>query len=354
MEFRKNWWKYIGILLMLYVITAGLLVPLRQGILEVTPARLHTSSTYDLDITGYNTHFSNKKYEAYIKLDNSHVIKAVSTSISTDQQMSVKFAIPDVLVNSATMQAATLVLIDDDNEYSIYPSLSIIQSNVKNGHLTSKWGDVLSISRRKWTFSFPYRNILLETIRNTFFHVAIWMAMFILLTISLVNSVLYLRNGQFKYDHWASSFTYVSVVFGIIGVVTGAIWAKFTWGAYWTNDVKLNMVAISMMIYLAYGILRSSIDDIDKRAKSAAIYNIFAFCAMIPLVMIIPRLTASLHPGNGGNPALGGEDLDSTLRLVFYPAIIGFALIGGWMAQLWYRVRVIEENQINKQLRQIN
>jgi heme exporter protein C len=70
----------------------------------------------------------------------------------------------------------------------------------------------------------------------------------------------------------------------------------------------------------------------------ASAYNIFAFIALIPLVFVIPRLTDSLHPGNGGNPALGGEDLDNTLRMIFYPSIIGLTLIGVWMASLYYRV----------------
>ncbi len=67
-------------------------------------------------------------------------------------------------------------------------------------------------------------------------------------------------------------------------------------------------------------------------------YNVFAFVALIPLIFVIPRLTDSLHPGAGGNPALGGEDLDNTMRMIFYPAIIGWTLLGAWMAQLNYRI----------------
>ena len=60
---------------------------------------------------------------------------------------------------------------------------------------------------------------------------------------------------------------------------------------------------------------------------------------LIPLLYIIPRMRESLHPGAGGNPGFGGEDLDSTMRAVFYPGIIGFTLVGLWLAQLWWRVR---------------
>jgi len=88
------------------------------------------------------------------------------------------------------------------------------------------------------------------------------------------------------------------------------------------------MSATAMLVYCAYWFLRASISDVDTRARLSAVYNIFSFVCLMILVMVIPRFTDSLHPGNGGNPALGGEDLDNTLRAVFYPAIIGYTLLG--------------------------
>ncbi|HMP31223.1 MAG TPA: cytochrome c assembly protein, partial [Saprospiraceae bacterium] len=67
-----------------------------------------------------------------------------------------------------------------------------------------------------------------------------------------------------------------------------------------------------------------------------------------PLIFVIPRLYDSLHPGNGGNPALGGEDLDNTLRMFFYPSIIGLILIGVWIATLKYRTDKIENHIYSK------
>jgi len=190
---------------------------------------------------------------------------------------------------------------------------------------------------------FPYRSVLHETIRNTFFHIPLWFSMFILLIVSLVYSVKYLRSGNLQHDIYASSLVNVAVLFGILGIITGSLWAKYTWGTFWTTDVKLNMSTVAMLIYVASLILRSSINDIDRRAKLSASYNIFAFAALIPLVFIIPRLTDSLHPGNGGNPALGGEDMENTLRMVFYPAIIGFTLLGLWMSSVLIRYEVIKD-----------
>jgi heme exporter protein C len=68
---------------------------------------------------------------------------------------------------------------------------------------------------------------------------------------------------------------------------------------------------------------------------------------MIPLVFVIPRLTDSLHPGNGGNPALGGDDMDNTMRMIFYPAIIGWTLLGLWISQIIYRFFKVRERILN-------
>src|SRR2546421_230032 len=82
-------------------------------------------------------------------------------------------------------------------------------------------------------------------------------------------------------------------------------------------------------IYFAYMVLRDSIPDIDKRARISAVYNIFAYALLFPTIWIIPRLLPSLHPGGeNGNPALNFKDIDDSMRLVFYPAVIGWTLLG--------------------------
>ena len=135
----------------------------------------------------------------------------------------------------------------------------------------------------------------------------------------------------------------MGLLLGVLGLATGAIWAKHTWGQYWSGDIKQNMTAISLLIYLAFFVLRASLEDMNRKYTLSAVYNIFAFVALIPLIFVIPRLTDSLHPGNGGNPALGGEDLDNTLRMFFYPSIIALSLLGTWMATLLVRYERLKE-----------
>lgn len=188
----------------------------------------------------------------------------------------------------------------------------------------------------------PKLAILNETIRNLFFHVAIWFAMFILLIVSVVYSIKYLKTSMIEADIKASEFATMGIVFGLLGVATGSVWAKFTWGDWWVNDPKLNATTIALLIYLAYFVLRSSIEDLHQKGRISAVYNIFAFAAAVPLIFILPRLTDSLHPGNGGNPGFSAYDLDNNLRTVFYPAIIGWTLLGVWFASLRIRLKKIQ------------
>jgi heme exporter protein C len=104
------------------------------------------------------------------------------------------------------------------------------------------------------------------------------------------------------------------------------------------------MTAVGLLIYGAYFVLRASFEDPEKKARISAVYNIFAFATLIPLLYVIPKLTDSLHPGAGGNIAFGSQDLDNTMRMVFYPAIIGWTLIGAWMAQLIFRMNRLKRS----------
>lgn len=191
----------------------------------------------------------------------------------------------------------------------------------------------------------PRLAILNETIRNLYFHVPMWFAMIIILLISVIGSIKYLATGDLKQDYLSVESVNVGVVFGVLGLVTGMVWAKFTWGEYWSNDPKQNASAIAMLLYLAYLVLRNSIEEEQKRAKISAVFNVFAFPIFICLIFILPRMTDSLHPGNGGNPGFSGYDLDSRMRMVFYPAVLGWILIGYWIVNLRTRVRKIESQE---------
>jgi len=208
-----------------------------------------------------------------------------------------------------------------------------------------KWWKILSALLILYTLIWgmlgpvPQLDILNETIRNVYYHVPIWFAMLFQMGYSVVYAVKQLSKNDLKTDIISHEAAQTGLFFALPGLLTGSMWAKFTWGTWWTfQDPKLNGVAIAVLIYLAYFILRNSIDDEQKRARIAAVYNIFAFVMMFVFIMILPRLTDSLHPGNGGNPAFGKYDLDNNMRMVFYPAVIGWVLFSLWVLDVKKRL----------------
>jgi heme exporter protein C len=206
----------------------------------------------------------------------------------------------------------------------------------------------------------PRVRILNETIRNLYFHVCMWFAMMILFTISVVHAVRYLRSNNLKFDNLSRQYAVVGMLLGMLGYITGAIWASATWtdpnnsaaasfGAI-AREPKLIGAAIALLIYAAYLVLRDSIQDIDKKARIAAVYNVFAFAFLFPSIWIIPRLLPSLHPGGegSGNPGLNYKDMDAGMRLVFYPAILGWTLLGVWIATLKVRLGYLTEKKLSR------
>ena len=192
-------------------------------------------------------------------------------------------------------------------------------------------------------FDVPHLSIVNETIRGLYFHVPMWFGMIFLFCVSTVYAIKYLKNPSSHNDTFSSEFAHAGLAFGILGIITGMIWANYAWGTPWHGDPKQNGAAITTLVYLAYFVLRGSIDNKEQAGRLSAVYNIFAFAAMIPLIFIIPRMTDSMHPGNGGNPGFNMYDLDSRMRMVFYPACIGWILFGTWIATLRIRTKKIEE-----------
>ena len=229
--------------------------------------------------------------------------------------------------------------------------------------VNKSWWKILSFVLLVYTiiagflFDVPKLHILNETIRNLYFHVCMWMGMMVLFAISFYHSIKYLRHQNFRSDIASSNYAAVGCFYGILGYLTGFLWVNVTWItdqgqslAGVLKEPKLIGAAIALLIYGAYFVLRGSFTDIDKRARVSAVYNIFAFAMLFPSIWIIPRLVGSLHPGapgsESGNPALDRKDLDATMRMVFYPAIIGWTLLGVWIATLKIRLDFIKHKNI--------
>ena len=172
------------------------------------------------------------------------------------------------------------------------------------------WWKLLCVLLLFYTFVYgfliaiPELPILEQSIRNLFFHVPMWFTMIALMLSSTIFGIYYLVKEDIVYDVKSYNIAVVGFVFGLMGLATGMVWAKVTWGAWWVfQEVKLNAAGAGVLIYAAYFILRGSLEEEEKRARFSAVYNVFAFVLFYVFIMVIPRLDVnSLHPGNGGNP----------------------------------------------------
>jgi len=222
--------------------------------------------------------------------------------------------------------------------------------------LRKSWWKILSfvllMYTCTWGFLVPIPVLdgrLQQSIRNLFFHVPMWFAMMTLFTVSVIYAIKYLRSQNPVHDDYAVEYARTGIVFGVLGLITGAIWANYQWGSPWSGDPKQNGAAIALLIYLAYFVLRGSMNDVDKRSRISAVYNIFAYAMLFPTIWILPRMTESLHPGglgSEGNPGLNPNDTSSQMEMVFLPAIIGWILLGIWITTLRIRLRLLTEKKL--------
>jgi heme exporter protein C len=337
-----KWWKILAVVLFIYILFFGILIPLKPGILNVSPSRFNGGEQVSINVEGYNSFFMKEAnlWRAFIKIDSIHSLQAYEIDVQSETEMRCKFNIPKYLPSDLSLLSASLILDHPKSGAMLIPSKIILAQDSIN--LAAAEIDWMNKSKLKLhyrsSFEFPYRNILYETIRNTFYHVSLWFAMFIFFGMSVYHSIIFLKKHKIEDDLKSNALVNTGILFGVLGLLTGSLWARFTWDTWWTKDIKLNMSALTMLIYLAYIVLRASIQDIDKRRRISSAYNIFALVAVIPLIFVLPRLTDSLHPGNGGNPAFGSDDMDNVLRIVFYPSVIAFTLLGLWIASLKYRL----------------
>lgn len=211
-----------------------------------------------------------------------------------------------------------------------------------------------------------------QSSRNLFYHVPLWFGVITLAAISVVQSVRLLRMiapdretardeayalNTLIADARANEAASIAVMYNILGLLTGIVWSRVTWGealpssdfsAWWGWDPIQVCALISLLIYAAYFLLRSSFADGEQRAKISAVYNIFAFATLIPLYFILPKMLPGLHPTAQGSGAGGGSfifkggGINNDFRMILYPGMIGWVLLGVWIYELRSRLAAVK------------
>lgn len=164
--------------------------------------------------------------------------------------------------------------------------------------------------------------------------------------ISLAGSILYLVTRNLEWDRMTQASVEAGIICGLGTTITGAIWAKPTWNTYWTWDPRLTSVTITLLIYIAYLLLRNGIDNRQARARFGSIYALIAFLS-VPLTYYSARWFRSIHPvvfqGQNAN-AQGGFQVGPSMGQTIMVALVGFCLLyAALMVTRWRQLRLQDQ-----------
>ena len=326
--------------LLLYVLGMIALVPLGPGLIALEPVE-GAVTPLRYEVVGLGTHFAGQTHEARVFAGRpGEVWEWRVVEARNDARLVVEAVWPEKL---KTKSLDLFVYHPTDGTLLLENALHVghipIDATATYPPLTTPVppGDELG-------FHFPFQPQIFESIRNLMLHVPMWFAMFFLAGLGFFASIRQLGSTRLlAADGEARSASSVALFFGVLGLITGSIWARFTWGTWWVDDPQLNGALVTVLVYGGYSVLRSSLDDAALRARLAAVYNLFAFMILIVLLLILPRFSESLHPGKGGNPGFNTYDLDSALRWVFYPAVVGWSLLGWLLYRIHYRFHSLRQ-----------
>ena len=344
----KNLYKILAVVLVMYSLLMGLLVPTGPGLKNIKNNKLVANEGGVIEAEGYNAEFSDKDLpRVWLKIGGK-LVQAENVLCPTPKALKATIPPFPVAVDTTTFRAASILVEDQKNGlFADVQSMRIVfePDTLAPDTLSSIGEKPQNLS--KTYMSFPLRNVLYETVRNLNFHVPMWFAMIIMLLISFAYGIGYLGTEKETMDNMSAAFASVGLMFGLMGIATGAFWARFTWGTFWTADPKLNGAAVAVLMYIAYQILRSAVDDPFKRARLSSVYNIFAFPIFIVLILVLPKLADfSLHPGSGDTVGFNTYDLDNDLRKVFYPAVLGWILTGIWISNVKFRIMKLANKEM--------
>ena len=177
--------------------------------------------------------------------------------------------------------------------------------------------------------------------RVFYFHVATgWVGMLGFIG-AAVAGIIYLIKKDRKWDIVGLAAVEIGIVFIFINIVTGAIWARPIWNTWWTWDPRLVTATIAELIYIAYIMLRNSIDDPNRRARFGAVYAILGFVS-VPLSFFSIRIWRTIHPIVVGSSDTAGEAIEmqmtGDMKTAFFFSLFTFTVIA--ISLVWHRIRL--------------
>lgn len=182
--------------------------------------------------------------------------------------------------------------------------------------------------------------------RILFFHVPMAWVSFVAFIAAGIWSLRYLFGGRNpRHDIAAAVAIELGLVFGILATITGALWAKIMWGAYWNWDPRQTSILLALLFYAAYLALRSTLEDRDSRARLSAAYAVLGLVVAPFFFFVMPRMAAfSLHPESVVNTQ-GKIEMESRMLQVLLAGSAGFTALFFWIHNLQCRLQALAERK---------
>jgi heme exporter protein C len=210
---------------------------------------------------------------------------------------------------------------------------------------------VLLASATYFALTAPTERVMGEVQKVFYFHIGTAWTALLGFILAAVFSVVYLVTKDLKWDRFQVAAIEVSLVFFLITIVLGSIWARPAWNTWWTWDPRLTTAAVTELIYVAYFMLRQGIDDPDRRARFGAVYALVGGLSA-PITFFAIRLFRTIHPVviGGTNPeADGGFSMTPDMRMAFFVALFAFTVI--FLDLFWNRIRLGDLQEKVEQLK---
>lgn len=171
--------------------------------------------------------------------------------------------------------------------------------------------------------------------RIIYFHVpSAWLSM-LAFGVTMIGCIGYLITSSRKWDSLAVSSAELGLVFTLAATASGSIWAKPAWNVWWTWDPRLTTYTIVFLLFVAYFMLRSAMEDPARRARFAAVYGIFAFLS-VPITFMSIRWWRTIHPVLiDPNEGFG---LSANMLSTFFFSLATFTLL--YVVLLWHRYQL--------------
>jgi heme exporter protein C len=312
---KPRWWRWLTILSVILTIIFGIMPPIAGNIRDVV-----TQS----------------------RIDSTKVVPALVRKSDNVTLQDSRAAAINVRVSEGTKSLLSGVPTNTDVVLGLRRASSDAQF------------DVVSVLEVDPLITLPYIIGLEERARIIFFHVPMSWVAIIAYLISMVFAIRYIRTRDIQLDDISASAASVGTLFTILATVTGSVWAKFNWGSFWNWDPRESSIFILLLIYASYFLLRSAIEDPERRARLSAVYSVIAFLTAPFLMFILPRLVPGLHPGSADDANAGpllspkSSDINLTKQIVFGLALFSFTMVYFWLMNIHIRTTRVLRQRIAK------